>query len=299
MPFRVPSSPDRMPDRMTDTPIPSPLADLVRRHDPDRFLTVLFAPAASRPGLIALYAFNYEVAKTRERVSEPMLGRIRLQWWRESLDAIYGGGPLRAHEILTPLAELIRARNLTREHFDRLIDAREVDLADEPPADLAALEAYAEGSSARLMLLALEVLGQRQEQARAAALALGTGYALAGLLRAVPFHARMKRLYLPADLIARFEVQVQRDIFEMKPARGVAEIAALIAERAQHHLDAARRLRREVPRAALPALLPGVLARCWLKRLRAADYDLFDPRPGSTEPAQSWHLLWAALSGRY
>lgn len=284
---------------MPDTPIPSPLTGLVRRYDPDRFLTTLFAPAASRAGLLTLYAFNYEVAKTRERVTEPMLGRIRLQWWREAIDAIYAGGPVAAHEIVTPLAELIRARNLTRDHFDRLIDAREADLADEPPPNLAALEAYAEGSSARLVLLALEILGARQEEARAAGQALGTGYALAGLLRAVPFHARMKRLYLPGDLIARFELQPHRDIFELKPAPGLAYIAALVAERAQHHLDAARELRRDVPRAALPALLPGVLARRWLKRLRAADYDLFDPLPASPEPAQSWHLLWAALSGRY
>ena len=65
----------------------SPLARLVRRHDRDRFLTALFAPAERREDLLALYAFNYEIAKTREVVSEPVLGQIRLQWWRETIDA--------------------------------------------------------------------------------------------------------------------------------------------------------------------------------------------------------------------
>ena len=51
----------------------------VRQHDRDRYLTALFAPPARRPGLFALYAFNLEVAKVREAVSEPMLGHIRLQ----------------------------------------------------------------------------------------------------------------------------------------------------------------------------------------------------------------------------
>jgi NADH dehydrogenase [ubiquinone] 1 alpha subcomplex assembly factor 6 len=70
------------------SPALSELGRMVRRHDRDRFLTTLFAPAAERQALLALYAFNHEVAKTREVVSEPMLGRIRLQWWRDSLDQI-------------------------------------------------------------------------------------------------------------------------------------------------------------------------------------------------------------------
>src|ERR1700731_1564648 len=70
----------------------SPVAALVRRHDRDRFQTVLFAPAARREALFALYAFNYEIARVRERVSEPTLGRLRLEWWREIIAAAYESG---------------------------------------------------------------------------------------------------------------------------------------------------------------------------------------------------------------
>ena len=62
------------------------LAALVRQHDPDRFLTALFAPAAQRDALLALYAFNHELARAREVASEPTLALIRLQWWREVVD---------------------------------------------------------------------------------------------------------------------------------------------------------------------------------------------------------------------
>ena len=141
----------------------SELGRMVRRHDRDRFLTTLFAPAAERQALLALYAFNHEVAKTREVVSEPMLGRIRLQWWRDSLDQIYAGAPARRHEVVGPLAAAIERRALTRGHFDALIDARERDLEDAPPESLATLEAYAESSSAPLVLLALEALGERSD----------------------------------------------------------------------------------------------------------------------------------------
>src|SRR5487761_1166353 len=99
----------------------SPVARLVRANDRDRFLTALFAPAERREALYELYAFNYELARIREIVSEPMLGRIRLEWWRESVGAIYDGQPVRRHEVATPLAATIRARGLSRAHFERLI----------------------------------------------------------------------------------------------------------------------------------------------------------------------------------
>ena len=132
---------------MTARPLSSAVARIVRARDHDRFLTTLFAPPARRAALLALYAFNYEVAKTREMVHEPLLGQMRLQWWRESIAAVYDSGALRRHEVVEPLAEAIRAGGLTRAHFDRLIDAREADLADAPPPSLAALEDYAAATS--------------------------------------------------------------------------------------------------------------------------------------------------------
>ena len=126
----------------------------VRRHDHDRYLTSLFAPADRREALFAIAAFNLEVAKTREVVSEPMLGRIRLQWWRESIDGIYDGR-VRRHEVVEPLAHAVDHYDLTRGHFDRVIDARDFDLEDRAPVDLAELESYAEATAAPLMWLAL------------------------------------------------------------------------------------------------------------------------------------------------
>src|SRR6266700_4185448 len=87
----------------------SPVAALVRRHDRDRFQTALFAPADRREALFALYAFNYEIARVRESVTQPMLGQIRLQWWREVVDRAYSAAPPRQHEVALALAALIRA----------------------------------------------------------------------------------------------------------------------------------------------------------------------------------------------
>ncbi len=277
----------------------SPLARLVRQHDRDRFLTALFAPAARRDELLALYAFNYEIAKTREVVSEPVLGQIRLQWWRESLDAIYAGDPVRGHEVATPLAAAIRGRGLTRAHFDALIAAREFDLGGEAPESLAALESYAEGSSARLVWLALEVLGERGESAIAAGRAVGIAYAQAGLLRALPFHARMKRLYLPRDLCLAAGLRVDAEVFELRSSPALRRIVAQVAAAAAGHLAKARARRGAVPRAALPALLPAVLAGADLASLARAEYDPFDRRLAGRDTWRSWRLTLAALARRY
>jgi phytoene synthase len=69
---------------------------LLRAADKDRFLTTLFAPAEHRNALIALYAFNVEIARVREVVREALAGEIRLQWWSDIF-----GGERRAGSIST------------------------------------------------------------------------------------------------------------------------------------------------------------------------------------------------------
>ena len=86
---------------MNDTPKLSYCADYVRRNDKDRFLCSLFAIPTAREALFTLYAFNQEVSKTREMVSDTMLGHIRLQWWRDTLTEI-SQGKIRKHEVVEP-----------------------------------------------------------------------------------------------------------------------------------------------------------------------------------------------------
>lgn len=269
---------------------------MIRRHDRDRFQTALFAPAARREALFALYAFNYEIARVREVVTEPMLGRIRLEWWRENVATAFANGSVRRHDIVEALTVAIRGLGLTRAYFDRLIDAREADFAEGPPPSLAALEDYAEGTSSNLVALALEALGVRDRATFEAGRHIGIAYALAGLLRAAPFLAAVGRPLVPLDLAAR--VGLEADPYRRMPGstalrRAVAEIAAA----ASAHL----RMARFQPRpsaAALPALLPAVVAKHSLKRLRHAGYDPFDPALASPDPLQSWRLAAAVLGHR-
>jgi len=272
----------------------SPLAALVCRHDRDRYQTALFAPAERREALFALYAFNYEVARVREIVTQPMLGQIRLQWWREAVEAAYTGAQPRQHPVAEPLAAIIGEFELTRAHFDRMIDTRERDLADEPPATLAVLEEYAEGTAATLLHLTLEVLGVAEPAADAAAREVGIGYALAGLLRAMPFHARAGRCYIPAEIAERTGVD-PRDYTGLRATASLRAASAEIAEAAAGHLAGAQRYRREIPRRAHAAMLSSVVADRFLARLHRANDNPFAPELAVPDTLQSWRLFAAAL----
>ena len=276
----------------------SSLAHFVRMHDRDRFHTALFAPAKHREALFTLYAFNYEVARVRETVTQPMLGQIRLQWWREVVDAAYSGAPARQHLVAGPLAALIEEIAPTRGHFERLIDARERDLSDAPPENLSALEDYAEATSANLLYLAFEAVGVTQPEAARAARGVGIGYAIAGLLRAMPFHARSGRSYIPADIAARSRLDPQ-DYTRGRDSPAIRAATAELADTAATHLAEARRHNGSIPRRARAAVLTAVIADRVLLRLKRSGYNPFAPELAAPDALQAWRLLAAALRSRF
>src|ERR1700687_5959985 len=134
------------------------LEDLVARADPDRYVAALFTSPGRRRGLIALYAFNTEVARIREIVHEPLVGHIRLGWWREQIAAIY-----ERRAVTMPLAvalrEAIDVFALAQTLFEAYLDARALDLSEAPFADEAALEGYTGAIAGSLMQLAVRVTG--------------------------------------------------------------------------------------------------------------------------------------------
>src|SRR5271154_5336809 len=100
-----------------DAALANRLAASVRAADPDRYFSALFAPAQLRPFLFALYAFNAEVARVAETVREPMLGAIRLEWWRETAEGAARGAP-RNHDVARGLALLFAARAVALPDLD-------------------------------------------------------------------------------------------------------------------------------------------------------------------------------------
>lgn len=242
-----------------DTALSNRLAVSVRAADPDRYFSALFAPAAARPFLFALYAFNHEVARVAETVREPMLGAIRLEWWRETAESAHAGHP-RNHDVAKGLAALFQSFPLKLADFEVLIAARAFDANAEQFADLAALENYVDATGGGVMRLAAKILGGDPILAREPALA----YGLTGLLRSLAFHNARHKLYMPRDLLAAVGLTPEM-FFDLKHDPRMDAVAHQLALRGRDHFLAARRGPR--PRAGLPALLPAALVPVYLRRL--------------------------------
>ncbi len=265
----------------------------VRRYDRDRFITALFAPPERREDLFTLYAFNIEIARIRETVSEAMLGQIRLQWWRDTMDRVCAGTPGH-HPLADQLSELVLRQSLPRPLFDRLIEAREHDMLDQPLESLAQLKLYVEDSSAGLSELAALVLGGEDAATQEAARHVGQAWGLIGLLRAHPFMIKARRLHLP---ITEKGLDIEEVLAGEKPP-GLIELAEQIAQTAAGHLASARKLRRGVSRAAIPALLQAKLADAYLGKLRKTGFDVTD-REWSAVNTKPLSLMMAMGLGRF
>jgi phytoene synthase len=161
------------------------MSDDLDRHlkttDPDRWLATRFiADADRRADVMALYAFDRELARASVVTSQPMLGEIRLAWWREAVEEAFAGAPPRAHPVVEALSAAIGRRGLDAKLFETLIEARHRDLEPEPLSDEAT--AYAEATEGSVMALAGRVLDSAAEPA--AFRAAGRAWGLARLARA-------------------------------------------------------------------------------------------------------------------
>ncbi|MGE0719860.1 MAG: phytoene/squalene synthase family protein [Alphaproteobacteria bacterium] len=280
---------------MASTRRASPAAEIARRNDPERFLAALTAPPAAREHLFAVLALEFEVARTRSVVSEPMLGEMRLQWWLDAIEEVAAGRPGPAHEILPALAAAIAA-GVDPAGLAGLVEARRRDLDDEPPADLAALRAYAAETGGAVSVAMAEALGARGGAATGAARSVGTAWALVGMLRAVPHLAHANRTPLPADALGRAGL-TRHDVAAPSRRDALRPIVTEIAAAAMAALDHARSL--GPPRSILPTLLPARLARAHLRRLARAGGDPFDPRFQAQDGWRALRVAWGSWTGRF
>ena len=247
-------------------------AEQVRRYDPDRYLPTLLLPADAREALFALYAFDHEIGKVRRVVSQPMAGLIRLQWWRETLDEIALGQPRRAHHVAEALARVASGFPLPLDRLHAAIDARERELEAEPPPSLDALERHLEATSSGITLAALEILGASSAPALEVGRQAGLTWGLADTVRSIGADADRGLVRLP-DIAMRHHGVNAGSLARGEAGDGLAGLVREIAGRAQAHLRKARSQRGAVPKPALPALWPAMLAEDYLKRLARAGHD--------------------------
>jgi 15-cis-phytoene synthase len=269
-------------------------ADLVRAHDFARYASTLFMPAAQRRALLALYAFNVEISRVREQVSQPLPGEVRLQWWTDML-AGAGHGGVEGNPVAAELLVVIRDCRLPVERLSRLIEAHQFDLYNDPMPTMAALEGYINDTSSALLSLGAGITGCQSDEIEHLARHAGLAQGMAQVLAALPLDASRRQLFVPVQLLERNGCDLEQ-VFAGKPTPKLgAALDQLIAE-AQAHLKTALALLATAPPQVRPVFLPLALVGGSLQRMSRADNDLFVPQV--TSRLRILWTLWRASRAR-
>jgi phytoene synthase len=221
-----------------------------------------------------------------------MLGEIRLQWWRDALQG-EARGEVKANPIARAVDETIVRFRLPRQTFVDLIDARVFDLYDDLLPSVNDLEGYCGETSSSLVRLASIVLADgRDPGSPDPAGHAGVAYAITGLLRAFPWHARRGQVFIPQDVLARHGV-VRDDIVTGRGGPGLLRALADIRALARSHLERMRRLRAAVPEEVKPVFRHLALVEPYLAQM---DRDSYQPFQTMIE-VPSWRRIWTLWRG--
>lgn len=240
----------------------------LRDADPDRYLSTLYAPEQKRAALTALYAFDAEIAAVRSRVSEPLPGEIRLQWWRDVIAALDPVAAAAGNPLAEALAGAIAEYRLPKPAFAQYLDARIADLYDDPMPDRTALEAYGGETVSLVVQLAAQILDDGADPRCAdAAGHAGVALCITRLLISLPLWLQRGQMYVPADILAA--AGTDADSFR-KGGEGAARAVAAMVALAHEHLAKAEAEITALDAKLKPAFLPLATAAPLLDRVARA-----------------------------
>jgi len=259
---------------MTDASGDTFCLNALKQADPERYFTCLFVSPQHRAALAALYAFNLEIVRTRELVSEPMIGEIRLQWWRDALSGNSEGDAL-AHPVAGPLLKAISEYNLPYKAFFNMIDARVFDLYDDPMPSLHDFEAYCGETFSALFQLSLFILSDGRPYPAANLCGhAGVAFGMTALLKALSWHTARGQIYVPGDILRKHNVALD----EILKRQSSASIKAVLKEMrtiTRRHLNRARSELAKLPEDLFPAFMPLASIDPALRAMEKRNYDPF------------------------
>ncbi len=269
-------------------------AELVRAHDFTRYASTLFVPAALRRALLAIYAFNVEISRVREQVSQPLPGEVRLQWWTDML-AGAGHGGVEGNPVAAELKLAIQNCSLPVERLSRLIDEHQFDLYNDPMPTMAALEGYINDTSSALFSLGAGIAAPPSDDIEHLARHAGLAQGIAQVMRALPLDASRRQLFVPLQLLERHGSNME-EVFAGRETPNMRAALDLLIDEADGHLKTAFALLENAPREVRPVFLPLALVGRNLARMSRADSDPFTPHV--TSRFRTLWTLWRASRSR-
>lgn len=271
--------------------------DLVRIGDEDRWLASRFAPKPLRQQLTALYALNVELVSVAEKVREPRLGEIRLQWWRDRVEAILTGGPTPDHPVTRALAELRAQVELPLDLFDAMLTARVCDLNHAPFETWADVDSYIEAVHGGLMRLAVLICqpGVTLASAQVSAIqAAARAWGYVDLARSLPLWTARQRTFFPR--LSRASAMPGLDPTEIDDA-SLAMAAHATLDRAIGAQKSFERFVSAIDKQWFPAI--GYVALTSLYMREQSKRELGHIRKPVSLLQRQFKLVAAAASGRF
>lgn len=274
--------------------------DIVRKHDYEGFLISHFYPKELQSGFLALKAFSIEMAMLQDTISNETIGKLKFQFWRDSIQGISEGTPPQ-HPIALTLHEAASHANISPYHLKRVVDARDAESHTPTHFTIESLTAHAESTSGTILYSLLSLLSLPSATLYHAASHLGIAQTFTTLLRGFTFHATKGRVIIPTEITAKYGVR-HEEVFRLGAgANGINDAVFEFATLANDHLLTARDVFKQegingkIPERAMPLFLAGIPVSNYLKRLEKADFNVFAPELHSKD----WRLPWHIWRGFY
>ncbi|NOZ53481.1 MAG: presqualene diphosphate synthase HpnD [Gammaproteobacteria bacterium] len=253
------------------------------------YYSFLFLPEEQRKAIIALYAFCREVDDIVDECSEASIARVKLQWWRSTMQQTFDGSP--QHPVQVALTKPLQRFNLPLEYFLEIIDGMEMDLDNNRYATFKDLSLYCYRVAGVVGLLAAEIFGYQNHTVRKYALYLGTAFQLTNILRDVREDALRNRIYIPQDEIQQFGIS-EEDILNTKKSD---PMQALLKHQSARTHDYYQKAFDHLPEQDRYTQRSGlIMATIYLNTLKAIEQDsdqVLDQRVSLTPIKKLW-LAW-------
>ena len=261
-----------------------------RSHAIDFYLAALLAPRRHRDDLVGLAAYLGEIARIPLIASEPTLGEIRLQWWRDAIEAGRKGARS-GNPVADALVEMAERRSLPDELLLSPIAGQSRLLAADPePGPVAFGEIICQTSGA-LFKLAAHILDVRASPEFDAILsAAGAAYGRARIALDLPHFLARGRLPVPEPYFG--DCDPRGVAAETATAAVVAATRRLHAE-ATDQLEVIRDQSRGAPQGIVHAILPVALVEPYFRALEKPGRDPLR-QPANISPLARAARLWLA-----
>lgn len=245
-----------------------------RKFDSPSYTLQTFIPPSARDAYLSIRALNIELARIPDLVSNPTVGSLRMQFWRDNIGRTFADTPPRE-----PVAVLLHyaLASLKSRHpgmstsamkawFMKVINTREQYMDNRPYTSIAALESYAENTYSTLLYLTLAALPLQSMEADHVASHIGKATGIAAVLRGLPLIAfppppnqhnnnaafvgalggsatgRQGTVVLPLDVMAETGVKEEEVFRQGAEAPGLKDAILMVAARANDHLITAREM---------------------------------------------------------